>query len=125
MVDRIVRDVEEQQERRRGWVRIFPTEDTWTNYGPLLDFSSSNNLVLHEHLYPQYIMRPLSKQRTRSSTRKTVSAKYSRTHRQDIEEGKLNCHITVMRTAALLCCRGGEREQARARHICSGESCSV
>ena len=27
-------------------VRIFPTEDTWSNYGSLLDFGSSNNLVL-------------------------------------------------------------------------------
>ena len=30
-------------------VRIFPTEDTWSNYGSLLDFGSSNNLVLLDH----------------------------------------------------------------------------
>ena len=66
VVTRIVRDVEEQHERRRGWVRrcdhqrvltlcvtakvrIFPTEDTWNNYGSLLDFGSSNNLVMLGH----------------------------------------------------------------------------
>ena len=53
-VTRIVRDVEEQQERRRGWVRIFPTEQTWALYGSLLDFSSSTNLTLQEHLYPHH-----------------------------------------------------------------------
>ena len=62
-VTRIVRDVEEQQERRRGWVRIFPTEATWALYGSLLDFSSSTNLSLQEHLYPQTVLRPLSKTR--------------------------------------------------------------
>ena len=30
-------------------VRIFPTEDTWNNYGSLLDFGSSNNLVMLGH----------------------------------------------------------------------------
>ena len=67
-VSRIVRDVEEQQERRRGWVRIFPTEETWSLYGTLLDFSSSSNLSLHLHLYPQTVIRPvrpLSKTRLR------------------------------------------------------------
>ena len=62
-VTRIVRDVEEQQERRRGWVRIFPTEATWALYGSLLDFSSCSNLSLQEHLYPQTVIRPLSKTR--------------------------------------------------------------
>ena len=56
-----MRDVDEQNERRRGWVRIFPTEDTWNNYGYLFDFSSSNNLLLHEHLYPNNIVKPRTK----------------------------------------------------------------
>ena len=60
-VTRIVRDVDEQNERRRGWVRVFPTEDTWSNYGYLFDFGSTNNLLLHEHLYPHNIVKPRTK----------------------------------------------------------------
>ena len=49
-------------------MRIFPTEETWSLYGTLLDFSSSTNLTLHLHLYPQTVIRPtrpLSKTRPR------------------------------------------------------------
>ena len=82
-VARIVRDVEEQHERRRGWVRIFPTEETWTSYGSLLDFSSTNNLSLHEHLYPQYIIKAPSKARLKPISKK--SAKHP-TYQQMLEE---------------------------------------
>ena len=80
---RIVRDVEEQYERRRGFVRIFPTEETWSNYGPLLDFSSSNNLILHEHLYPHYIIKPLVK--PRSKTANVITKRNSRRLNQPLQ----------------------------------------
>lgn len=48
----MVRNAREENTRRGGWVRIFPTPDTWQNYGGILEYSSQNNLILHEHLYP-------------------------------------------------------------------------
>ena len=33
-------------------MRIFPTGETWVNYGSMLEFSSPNNQILHEHLFP-------------------------------------------------------------------------
>ena len=51
--------------RRKGWVRIFPTADTWNNYGALLEYSSSNNLILHEHLFPDVMMKPANRVRSR------------------------------------------------------------
>ena len=56
--------------------RIFPTEETWNNYGPLLDFGSTNNLVLHEHLFPQhYIVKPQIKTRAKTALVSRKSAK--------------------------------------------------
>lgn len=49
---RMVRNAKEENQRRGGYVRIFPTPETWQNYGTLLEYSSQNNLILHEHLYP-------------------------------------------------------------------------
>ncbi len=48
----MVRNAREEYQRRGGYVRIFPTADTWQNYGALLEYSSQNNLILHEQLYP-------------------------------------------------------------------------
>ena len=48
----MVRNAREENARRGGWVRIFPTGDTWMAYGSMLEFSSPNNQILHEHLFP-------------------------------------------------------------------------
>ena len=64
-LSRMVRDAKEQYARRRGWVRIFPTSETWNNYGALLEYSSSNNLILHEHLFPDVMMKPANRVRSR------------------------------------------------------------
>ena len=52
---RMVRNAREENARRGGYVRIFPTAETWQNYGSILEFSSQNNLILHEHLYPNAV----------------------------------------------------------------------
>ncbi|TRY73203.1 hypothetical protein TCAL_16885 [Tigriopus californicus] len=52
---RMVRNAREENQRRGGWVRVFPTADTWQNYGSILEYSSQNNLILHEHLYPNAV----------------------------------------------------------------------
>ena len=41
--------------------RIFPTNETWNNYGALLEYSSSNNLILHENLFPDVLMKPANR----------------------------------------------------------------
>jgi len=64
-LSRMIRDAKEQQLRRRGWVRIFPTAETWNSYGALLEYSSSNNLLLHEHLFPDVMMKPANRVRSK------------------------------------------------------------
>ena len=64
-LSRMIRDAKEQYARRKGWVRIFPTSETWNNYGALLEYSSSNNLILHEHLFPDVMMKPANRVRSR------------------------------------------------------------
>lgn len=64
-LSKMIRDAKEQNARRKGWVRIFPTAETWNNYGALLEYSSSNNLVLHEHLFPDVMMKPANRVRSR------------------------------------------------------------
>ena len=51
-LSRMVKNAREENARRGGWVRIFPTAETWPNYGSMLEFSSPNNQILHEHLFP-------------------------------------------------------------------------
>ena len=48
----MIRNAREENARRGGWVRVFPTADTWPTYGSMLEFSSPNNQILHEHLFP-------------------------------------------------------------------------
>ena len=50
---RMIRNAREENSRRGGWVRVFPTAETWSTYGSMLEFSSPNNQILHEHLFPE------------------------------------------------------------------------
>jgi hypothetical protein len=52
-LSRMVRNAREENTRRGGWVRIFPTADTWPMYSSMLEYSSPNNQILHEHLFPE------------------------------------------------------------------------
>ncbi|BFZ02231.1 hypothetical protein BsWGS_05270 [Bradybaena similaris] len=49
----IIQKVREEDARRGGWVRIFPTSDSWDTYNTFMDFPTTNNLVLHQRLYPE------------------------------------------------------------------------
>ena len=51
----MVKNAREENARRGGWVRIFPTAETWPMYGSMLEFSSPNNQILHEHLFPDAV----------------------------------------------------------------------
>ena len=35
---RMVRNAKEENSRRGGWVRIFPTAETWSLYGSMLEY---------------------------------------------------------------------------------------
>ncbi|CAL1529409.1 unnamed protein product [Lymnaea stagnalis] len=48
---KIVRRVREEEARKGGWIRIFPTTDSWETYGSFLQFPTSHNLMLHQRLY--------------------------------------------------------------------------
>ena len=69
----MIRDATEQESRRRGWVCIFPTTETWNTYGVLLEYGSSNNMILHEHLFPGMIRKPANKIRPRFKDNKKRS----------------------------------------------------
>ncbi|CAG5135478.1 unnamed protein product [Candidula unifasciata] len=49
----MIQKVREEDARRFGWVRIFPTSDSWDTYHSFMDFPTTNNLVLHQRLYPE------------------------------------------------------------------------
>ncbi|KAL8620268.1 hypothetical protein ACOMHN_064558 [Nucella lapillus] len=50
---KIVRRVKEEEQRRGGWIRIFPAPDTWDTQGAFLQFNTTHNLMLHQRLYPE------------------------------------------------------------------------
>ena len=57
----MIRNAREENARRGGWVRVFPTAETWPAYGSMLEFSSPNNQILHEHLFPESARNPASR----------------------------------------------------------------
>ncbi|XP_060581797.1 tubulin polyglutamylase TTLL5-like isoform X2 [Ruditapes philippinarum] len=50
---RIVRRAKEEEARKGGWVRIFPTADSWDLYSSFLQFTTTNNLMVHQKLFPE------------------------------------------------------------------------
>ncbi|KAM4662158.1 tubulin polyglutamylase TTLL5 isoform 2-T2 [Discoglossus pictus] len=53
---KVLRRVQDETERRGGFVRIFPRKDTWQLYGSFLEYKTSLNYMLAAHLFPD---RPL------------------------------------------------------------------
>ncbi|XP_048734056.1 tubulin polyglutamylase TTLL5-like isoform X6 [Ostrea edulis] len=50
---KILRRLKEEDQRKGGWVRIFPTPDSWDLYSAFLQFSTTHNLMVHSRLYPE------------------------------------------------------------------------
>ncbi|XP_004540755.1 tubulin polyglutamylase TTLL5 isoform X1 [Maylandia zebra] len=48
---RVLRSIKEEYERRGGFIRIFPTADTWELYGGYLESKTSMNFVLANRLF--------------------------------------------------------------------------
>ncbi|KAK3093578.1 hypothetical protein FSP39_017678 [Pinctada imbricata] len=50
---KIFRRLKEEDARKRGWVRIFPSPDSWDLYSTFMQFQTSHNLMVHNRLYPE------------------------------------------------------------------------
>ena len=48
---KVLRRVKEENDRRGGFIRIFPTSDTWEIYGSYLEHKTSMNCMLATHLF--------------------------------------------------------------------------
>ncbi|XP_070578674.1 tubulin polyglutamylase TTLL5-like isoform X32 [Ptychodera flava] len=49
---RIVRETKEECSRRGGWVRVFPSPESWEKYSNFLESRTTHNEMLHRRLYP-------------------------------------------------------------------------
>lgn len=49
---RVLRRVKEENDRRGGFIRIFPTSETWEIYGSYLEHKTSMNYMLATRLFP-------------------------------------------------------------------------
>ncbi|CAI8020070.1 Tubulin polyglutamylase TTLL5, partial [Geodia barretti] len=54
----MVRDCWQEYERRCGFVRVFPSHDSWDLYSSLLESKGRLNFILHQELYPGKIKGP-------------------------------------------------------------------
>ncbi|CAH2327661.1 tubulin polyglutamylase TTLL5 isoform X4 [Pelobates cultripes] len=53
----IVQDIREEEKRQGGFVRLFPRQDTWKQYGSLLTYKSLNHM-LAQHLFTETSTEP-------------------------------------------------------------------
>nr|KAF6394157.1 tubulin tyrosine ligase like 5 [Pipistrellus kuhlii] len=53
---RVLRRVKEENDRRGGFIRIFPTSETWEIYGSYLEHKTSMNYMLATRLFPDRVM---------------------------------------------------------------------
>jgi hypothetical protein len=50
----IFKSIHDENKRCGGWVRLFPTSDTWEFYSQYLEVrTTSYNLILHQKLFPK------------------------------------------------------------------------
>lgn len=50
----ILKTSNEENQRANGWIRLFPTSDTWEFYSQYLETRSTGyNLMLHKKLFPK------------------------------------------------------------------------
>ncbi|XP_063312651.1 tubulin polyglutamylase TTLL5-like [Pelobates fuscus] len=54
---KIIREVKEEEERRGGFIRIFPNKDTWKKYSNFLTYKSFNSM-LASHLFTKKSSKP-------------------------------------------------------------------
>lgn len=74
---KLLKWVTDQNERRGGYIRIFPRADTWTNYGALLENKTHTNELLASRLFKE-TYRPYSSVVRNKFTEKTESNRFNR-----------------------------------------------
>ncbi|XP_042193802.1 tubulin polyglutamylase TTLL5 [Callorhinchus milii] len=65
---KLVRNVKEENDRRGGFLRIFPTAHTWKLYGPYMEHKTPLNYLLVSNLFPDRVMKQVVSARARSGT---------------------------------------------------------
>ncbi|XP_067031983.1 tubulin polyglutamylase TTLL5-like [Acropora muricata] len=69
---RILRQTREEYSRRGGFVRVFPSPDSWELYGSFLEHRTTHNHLLHSRLFPG---RKTSLQRPSTASYSSVGAR--------------------------------------------------
>ncbi|XP_068683988.1 tubulin polyglutamylase TTLL5-like [Montipora foliosa] len=69
---RVLRHTREEYSRRGGFVRVFPTPDSWEMYGSFLEHRTTHNHLLHSRLFPG---RKTSFQRPSTASYSSASAR--------------------------------------------------
>ncbi|XP_041131873.1 tubulin polyglutamylase TTLL5 isoform X3 [Polyodon spathula] len=64
---KVLQRVKEEHERRGGFIRIFPTAETWELYGGYLEHKTSMNYMLATRLFPEKSARPAASTKTRNA----------------------------------------------------------
>ncbi|KAK3593183.1 hypothetical protein CHS0354_039668 [Potamilus streckersoni] len=50
---KIMRRLKEEDHRKGGWVRIYPTADSWDLYSTFHQYSTTHNMMVHQRLFPE------------------------------------------------------------------------
>lgn len=74
---KLLRWVQDQHERRGGFLRIFPRADTWANYGALLEYKTHTNELLASRLFKE-TYRPYSSVVRNKFNERTESSRFNR-----------------------------------------------
>ncbi|CBY37805.1 unnamed protein product, partial [Oikopleura dioica] len=74
---KLLRWVQDQNERRGGFLRIFPRADTWANYGALLEYKTHTNELLASRLFKE-TYRPYSSVVRNKFNERTESSRFVR-----------------------------------------------
>lgn len=77
---KVLRRVKEEHERRGGFIRIFPTAETWELYGGYLEHKTSMNYMLATRLFPEKSVRPVASTKTRNALNGQVALGMSLFH---------------------------------------------
>ncbi|XP_041122923.1 tubulin polyglutamylase TTLL5-like isoform X2 [Polyodon spathula] len=77
---KVLQRVKEEHERRGGFIRIFPTAETWELYGGYLEYKTSMNYMLATRLFPEKSARPAASTKTRNALNRQAALGMSLFH---------------------------------------------
>ncbi|XP_043929800.1 tubulin polyglutamylase TTLL5 [Protopterus annectens] len=65
---KVLRRTKEEYERRGGFIRIFPTEESWELYGSFLEYKTQMNYMLALRLFPDRVVKQNMSVKVRTTT---------------------------------------------------------